>query len=59
MKGREYKEHFDTEQGVAYIPWSKLGSAVDLQALCDGGWIDPETLPPGVQNTVKEGTRSH
>ena len=55
VKGKEYKEYFDTEQGVAYIPWKKLGNGVDFQALSDGGWIDPETLPPGTQNTSKEG----
>ena len=40
---------------MAFIPWSKLGSNVDLQSLGEGSWIDPETLPPGLQNTVKEG----
>lgn len=55
VKGKEYKEYFDTEQGVAYIPWKKLANGVDFQALSDGGWIDPETLPPGTQNTSKEG----
>ena len=55
MKGREYKEYFDTEQGVTFIPWSKLGSNLDLQALSEGGWIDPETLPPGHQNSLNEG----
>lgn len=56
VKGREYKEYFDTEQGVAFIPWNKLGTNVDLQALSEGGWIDPETLPPGHQNSLKEGS---
>lgn len=56
VKGKEYKEYFDAEQGVAFIPWSKLGSGVDLQALGEGSWIDSETLPPGLQNSVvKEG----
>ena len=57
VKGKEYKEHFDADQGVAFIPWSKLGTNVDLQALGEGSWIDPETLPPGLQKAeVKEGT---
>lgn len=58
VKGREYKEYFDTEQGVTFIPWSKLGTNVDLQTLSEGSWIDPETVPPGHQNTMKEGTCS-
>ena len=50
MKGREYKEFFDVNLGVTYIPWDKLiGKQVDLEDLSDGGWIDPETLPPGYQ----------
>lgn len=56
VKGREYKEYFDTEQGVAFIPWSKLGTNVDFQALSEGGWIDPETMPPGHQTNLKEGS---
>ena len=53
VKGREYKEFFDVNLGVTYIPWDKLvGHHVDLEELADGGWIDPETMPPGYQATT-------
>ena len=52
VKGKEYKEYFDADRGVAFIPWSKLGTSVDLEALSEGGWIDPQTLPPGLQKPV-------
>ncbi|XP_015752116.1 PREDICTED: splicing factor, arginine/serine-rich 15-like [Acropora digitifera] len=59
VKGKEYKEYFDADRGVAFIPWSKLGTSVDLEALSEGGWIDPQTLPPGLQKpVVQEGSEA-
>lgn len=56
VKDRKYKDFFSVNQGVTYIPWDKLDNDVDLQALSDGGWIDPQTLPPTLQLPQKEGT---
>ncbi|XP_069802112.1 SR-related and CTD-associated factor 4 isoform X2 [Dendropsophus ebraccatus] len=39
----EYKQYWDVEIGVTYIPWSKVKSD-DLEALCEGGMLDNETL---------------
>ena len=56
VKDRKYKDFFDVGQGVTYIPWDKLGASTDLQALADGGWIDPETLPPALKQPQQGGT---
>ncbi|KAK3749588.1 hypothetical protein QZH41_019729 [Actinostola sp. cb2023] len=53
VKDRKYKEYFNVELGVTYIPWDVLGSTPDLQALAEGGWVDPESLPTELQNALK------
>nr|XP_006819278.1 PREDICTED: protein SCAF8-like isoform X2 [Saccoglossus kowalevskii] len=45
-KGAEYKKYWDSDLGVAYIPWDKLATGIDLEELSEGGMIDQETLPP-------------
>ncbi|XP_078001530.1 uncharacterized protein LOC144454008 [Glandiceps talaboti] len=45
-KGHTYKNYWDVDLGVTYIPWEKLPKGVDLEALAEGGMIDSETLPP-------------
>ncbi|KAM4047470.1 SR-related and CTD-associated factor 4 [Anomaloglossus baeobatrachus] len=39
----EYKQYWDVEIGVTYIPWSKV-KPDDLEALCEGGMLDNDTL---------------
>ncbi|XP_066455165.1 SR-related and CTD-associated factor 4 isoform X2 [Eleutherodactylus coqui] len=39
----EYKQYWDVEIGVTYIPWSKV-KPEDLEALCEGGMLDNDTL---------------
>ncbi|XP_029107205.1 splicing factor, arginine/serine-rich 15 [Scleropages formosus] len=41
----EYKQYWDIELGVTYIPWSKV-KVDDLDSFCQGGMLDPETLCP-------------
>lgn len=43
MKDAEYKDLWDVELGVTYIPWEKLPQ--DLTHLMEGGMIDEETVP--------------
>lgn len=45
MKGKEYKDYWEVEQGVSYIPWSKISTDVDLELLEEGGMIDEESFP--------------
>lgn len=43
----EYKQYWDVELGVTYIPWSKV-KLEDLDSFCQGGMLDGETLCPGI-----------
>ncbi|CAK1555286.1 unnamed protein product [Leptosia nina] len=51
VKGREWKDYWEAELGVAYLPWTALHArwvlgALSLDALEEGGAVDEETLPP-------------
>lgn len=41
-----HKKFWDAEQGVTYIPWSKV-KIEDLESYREGGMLDEETLNPG------------
>ncbi|XP_063304094.1 SR-related and CTD-associated factor 4 isoform X1 [Pelobates fuscus] len=41
----DFKQYWDVEIGVTYIPWSKV-KPEELQAFCEGGMLDNETLRP-------------
>ncbi|XP_041351491.1 SR-related and CTD-associated factor 4-like [Gigantopelta aegis] len=53
VKNPEYKDIWNVDHGVTYIPWSKLPS--DLNQLCGGGMIDEDTLPDHLKG-MKFGT---
>lgn len=48
VKGKEWKDYWEVELGVSYIPWNKLTNITDrdLELLEEGGMIDEDTLPP-------------
>ncbi|XP_041127947.1 SR-related and CTD-associated factor 4-like [Polyodon spathula] len=41
----EYKQYWDVDLGVTYIPWAKVKTE-DLDSFCEGGILDIETLCP-------------
>ncbi|GLH05488.1 Putative RNA-binding protein 16 [Gryllus bimaculatus] len=45
VKGKEWKDYWEVDLGVSYIPWDKLSRDSDLDAVEEGGMIDEETLP--------------
>uniref|UniRef100_A0A023EYD6 Putative rna polymerase ii c-terminal domain-binding protein ra4 n=1 Tax=Triatoma infestans TaxID=30076 RepID=A0A023EYD6_TRIIF len=45
MKDKEWKDYWEVEHGVSYIPWNKITVDTDLDMLEDGGVIDEESLP--------------
>lgn len=55
VKGKEWKDYWEVESGVSYIPWSKLNDITDteLELLEEGGMIDDETLPPKLKGHWK------
>lgn len=42
----EFKQYWDVELGVTYIPWSKVREA-QVEELREGGILDVDTLSPG------------
>ncbi|XP_059824109.1 SR-related and CTD-associated factor 4-like [Hypanus sabinus] len=48
----EYKQFWDVELGVSYIPWDKV-KPEELERLCEGGMLDSETLCPDWKNITK------
>lgn len=42
----EFKQYWDVELGVTYVPWSKV-KMEDLEVFREGGMLDADTLSPG------------
>ena len=49
VKGAVFKEYWDLEAGASYIPWDRVTGEKDLEKLSEGGWIVPESCPPGMK----------
>ncbi|KAM4701649.1 SR-related and CTD-associated factor 4 isoform 2-T2 [Discoglossus pictus] len=41
----DYKQYWDVEKGVTYVPWNKV-KPEELESFCEGGLLDNETLCP-------------
>ena len=52
IKNSEFKKHWNEELGSTFIPWDRLGDTT-LESLREGGVIDPDSVPPGME--VPEG----
>lgn len=49
---KEYKDHFNKELGVTYIPIAKLEKSSDtITTLSEGGWIDPRTITESLKKS--------
>lgn len=46
---QEYKQFWDVDLGVTYIPWEKV-KLDDLEDFAEGGMIDQETINSGKAN---------
>ena len=45
VKGRDWKDYWEVDSGISYIPWNKLTVETDLEEFEDGGCVDETTLP--------------
>lgn len=43
----DYKQYWDVELGVTYVPWDKV-KPEELESFCEGGMLDSDTLNPVV-----------
>jgi len=41
------------DEGVSFVPWSKVTSQQELASLAEGSWIDPATCPTNLKVPVK------
>ena len=50
VKEESFKPHWDATNGITYLPWSIVSNEeFDLSEFQEGGILDPDTLPPGVE----------
>uniref|UniRef100_A0A8C4RPC5 Splicing factor, arginine/serine-rich 15 n=1 Tax=Erpetoichthys calabaricus TaxID=27687 RepID=A0A8C4RPC5_ERPCA len=53
----EYKQYWDVELGVTYVPWIKV-KMEDLDSFCEGGILDIETLCPEWKNISNDAVQT-
>ncbi|GAB0089501.1 splicing factor, arginine/serine-rich 15 [Sergentomyia squamirostris] len=53
VKSKEWKDYWDLDLGVSYIPWLKIDHSTDLVALEEGGMFDEDTLPDWLKEKRK------
>uniref|UniRef100_A0A7G3AYH6 Putative rna polymerase ii c-terminal domain-binding protein ra4 n=1 Tax=Lutzomyia longipalpis TaxID=7200 RepID=A0A7G3AYH6_LUTLO len=53
VKSKEWKDYWDLDLGVSYIPWSKIDHTTDLISLEEGGMFDEDTLPEWLKEKRK------
>lgn len=51
MKGKEFKDFWDVDLGVSYIPYENVHENADLELVEEGGMLDEDTIPPHIQGT--------
>ncbi|XP_050079325.1 SR-related and CTD-associated factor 8 [Anopheles maculipalpis] len=56
VKSKEWKDYWDLDLGVSYIPWSKLSPSTDLESLEDGGMFDEDTMPQWMKEKSSVGS---
>lgn len=54
VKSKEWKDYWDLDLGVSYIPWSKLDQNTDLEALEEGGMFDEDTMPEWIKEKINQ-----
>ncbi|KAK1344380.1 hypothetical protein QTO34_014947 [Cnephaeus nilssonii] len=49
----DYKQYWDVELGVTYVPWDKV-KPEELESFCEGGMLDSDTLNPEWKGITKK-----
>lgn len=52
VKSKEWKDYWDLDLGVSYIPWDKISKATDLEALEEGGMFDEDSMPQWMKDKI-------
>lgn len=53
VKSKQWKDYWDLELGVSYIPWDKLDQNTDFEQLEDGGMFDEDSMPNWLKEKLK------
>lgn len=53
VKSKEWKDYWDIDLGVSYIPWNKLQATTDFEAMEEGGMIDEDAMPGWLKEKIK------
>lgn len=53
VKSKEWKDYWDLELGVSYIPWDKLDENTDFEQLEEGGMFDEDSMPVWLKEKLK------
>lgn len=54
VKSKEWKDYWDIDLGVSYIPWEKLSRNTDFVALEEGGMFDEDTIPAWMKEMLAQ-----
>jgi len=52
MKAKEWKDYWEIDDGVSYIPWEKLNKDIDYDELEVGGMLDEDTMPEWLKSKL-------
>lgn len=53
MKDKEWKDYWEVQDGVSYIPYKLLNKEIDYDYLEDGGVFDEDTVPLWLKDHLK------
>ncbi|KAH8372861.1 hypothetical protein KR009_006589, partial [Drosophila setifemur] len=54
VKSKEWKDFWDLDLGVTYIPWAKLSTQTDFDSLEEGGMFDEDTMPVWMKQKINQ-----
>uniref|UniRef100_A0A1A9WBX4 RRM domain-containing protein n=1 Tax=Glossina brevipalpis TaxID=37001 RepID=A0A1A9WBX4_9MUSC len=54
VKSKEWKDFWDLELGVTFIPWSKLNESTDFDNLEEGGMFDEDSMPSWMKDKINK-----
>lgn len=55
VKSKEWKDYWDLDLGVSYIPYNKLTPLTDFKSLEEGGMFDDDTVPAWMKEMTHQG----
>lgn len=54
VKSKEWKDFWDLDLGVTYVPWNKLSPDTDFDSLEEGGMFDEDTMPGWMKQKISQ-----